>query len=152
MGEGRGGQGGQHPAHTFPEAPDPFLSCDGLVGFHGALVSPTTVSPGLSLEADLYHICRLGHGDRQGTGGATSQETAPDARICGRMGGGCVSGQPGSHSGTPHSCPTAMALDHPCSMKPSQGYNTEQHKTEAVLSRTCSFKLLGSLGKSVSPI
>lgn len=63
MRERRGGQESQHPAHTFPEAPDALLSCNGLVGFDGALVPPTTASPGLSLEADLYHICRLGHSD-----------------------------------------------------------------------------------------
>lgn len=63
----------------FPEAPDPFLSCNGLVGFDSALVSPTTTSPGLSLEADLYHICRLGYSHGQGTCGATCQEAAPDA-------------------------------------------------------------------------
>lgn len=56
--------------HTFPEAPKPFLSGNGLVGVDGALVSPTTSSPGLSLEPDLYHICGLGHSHSQGTCGA----------------------------------------------------------------------------------
>lgn len=84
----------QH-THTFPEAPDSLLSCDGLVGVDSALVPPTTAGPGLSLEADLYHICRLGHSHSQGTCGATRQEAAPDARICGHTGG---QGSGGLHS------------------------------------------------------
>lgn len=68
--QGRGKGEKKTTVHTFPEAPKPFLSGNGLVGIDGALVSPTTSSPGLSLEPDLYHIRGLGHSHSQGTCGA----------------------------------------------------------------------------------
>lgn len=88
MGAGGGRKANRQAAQTFPEAPDPFFPCDGLVGLDSALVSRAAASPGLSLEADFHHICRLGHSHSQGTCGATRQEAAPDACICGYRGGG----------------------------------------------------------------
>lgn len=83
----------KHLVQTFPESPEPLLSGNGLVGINGALISPATTSPGLSLEPDLYHICGLGHSHSQGTCGTACQEAAPNAGICGRTMG--VSGQLG---------------------------------------------------------
>lgn len=95
--EGKEDKEESQPARTFPEPPESFLSGDGSIGIHSALVSSASSGPCLSLEADLHHVCGLGHSHSEGTCGAACQEAASEAGICGYTAGeGIVSsGQQG---------------------------------------------------------
>lgn len=61
---------------------NPLLLSDCLVSMNGATVaSGLPRRPGLCLEADFHHVCRLSKSDRHSTSGTSRKQSRAEADV-----------------------------------------------------------------------